>query len=128
INPIMKSLILFVTIPLFTLFQQQVHAQLFPTNLEITVLNDKGNIQAGASVKLYASEDDYDANENVVASGKTNAKGEIKFKKLTTKSYFIRAEKGDMDNESTANQTGVLEEKKNNKVNIILSGLVLPKN
>ena len=124
----MKPIFLFFTIVLMAFGHQQAKAQLFPTNLEITVLDDKGNLQAGVSVKLYASEDDYDNDENVVASGKTNEKGELKFKKLDTKSYYIRAVKGDMDNESSANQTGALEGKKNNKVNVIVSGLALPKN
>ncbi|MBT28100.1 MAG: hypothetical protein CMO01_00455 [Thalassobius sp.] len=128
IDPIMKPVFLFFAVLFLAFSQQDAKAQLFPTNLEITVLDDKGNIQRGVSVKLYATEDDYDEDENVVASGKTDEKGEIKFKKLDTKPYFIRAVKGDMDNESSANQTGVLEQKKNNKVNVIVSGFGLPKN
>jgi len=104
------------------------HAQLFPTNLEVTVLSDKGNVQSGAIVKIYKSEEDYQKDENVVALGKTNAKGIIKFKKLEEIVYFIRAEKGDMDNESSANKTGKLEPKRNNMVNVIVEGLALPKN
>ncbi len=103
-------------------------AQLFPTNLEITVLDDKGNVQSDAIVKIYGSEEDYKNDENVVDLGKTNAKGEVKFKKLDEKVYFIRAEKGEMDNELSANKTGKLEPKKNNMVNVIIEGLAIPKN
>lgn len=103
-------------------------AQFFPTNLEITVLDDKGNIQPNAIVKIYGSEEDYTNDKNVVNLGKTNAKGEIKFKKLEEKEYYIRATKGDMDNELSANKTGKLEPKRNNMVNVIIEGLAMPKN
>ena len=106
----------------------KAQAQLFPTNLEITVLDDKGNVQPDAIVKIYGSEEDYKNDENVVNLGKTNDKGEVKFKKLEEKVYFIRAQKGEMDNELSANKTGKLEPKRNNMVNVIIEGLALPKN
>ncbi len=107
---------------------QASYAQLFPTNLEVTVLDDKGNVQEGVSVKIYETEEDYTKDKNIVAAARTNAKGEVKFKKLKEKVYFIRAEKGDMDNELSANKTGKLEPKRNNMVNVIIEGLALPKN
>jgi|GEM_PF-749413 len=107
---------------------QESYAQLFPTNLEVTVLDDKGNVQEGVSVKIYDTEEDYTNDKNIVAAARTNAKGEVKFKKLKEKVYFIRAEKGDMDNELSANKTGKLEPKRNNMVNVIIEGLALPKN
>ncbi|WP_020532338.1 SpaA isopeptide-forming pilin-related protein [Flexithrix dorotheae] len=97
-------------------------AQLLPTNLEITVLDEKGNIQPGASVKIYESEEDYKNDKNAINTGKTDEKGKIKFKKLKTQAYFVKAVKGDLNNDDGANQTSILVEKKTNKVNIIIEG------
>ncbi|MBX2842778.1 MAG: hypothetical protein KTR26_13485 [Flammeovirgaceae bacterium] len=99
-----------------------VKAQLLPTNLEITVLDEKGNIQPGTSVKLYENEEDYKNEKNAIQTGKTDEKGKAKFKKLKTQAYFVKAEKGDLNNDDGANQTSILVQKKTNKVNIIIEG------
>lgn len=103
------------------------YAQLIPTNMMVTVIDGNGNVQVGATVKVYATEKDYDDDKNPVAVEKTNEKGIANFKKLETKSYFIRATKGELNNDDTSHQTGALAAKKINKVNIVVSGLSVPK-
>ncbi|MDW7695209.1 hypothetical protein R9C00_28530 [Flammeovirgaceae bacterium SG7u.111] len=116
----MKKMRLLFLLVAFMAFGTIAQAQVLWTSMMVTTLDDKGNVQRGTTVKIYASEDDYDNDENVVAEGKTDEKGRIKFKKIEAQSYFIRAEKGELTNEDGAVQTGGLIEKKLNKVNIIM--------
>ena len=91
------------------------------TNLKVTVLDEVGSYVEGASVTLYGTEDDYRNEKNAVSETlKTNDKGQVTFKKLKPKAYFIYVEKGDMNNDGGAAQTNPLEEGKLNKVNIII--------
>lgn len=92
-----------------------------PTNLKVTVLDEVGSYVEGASVTLYGTEDDYRNEENAISETmKTNEKGQVTFKKLEPKMYFIYVEKGDLNNDGGAAQTNPLEEGKLNKVNIII--------
>ena len=113
----------------FALFclMSQAQAQLLPTNMMVTVLDDKGNVQVGASVKVYASEEDFEEDQNPVATGVTDAKGRVTFKKLEEKSYYIRAKKGEKANDDGSYQTGALAASKINKVNIIINTVAVPK-
>ncbi len=106
---------------------QQAQAQLFRTNLDITVLDENGNVQRGAVVKLYSNETDYTEDKGAISTEKTDEKGRARFKKLDAKSYFIRAQKGDLNNDDTSFQTAALTENKLNKVNIIISGFEVPR-
>jgi hypothetical protein len=94
--------------------------QLIKTQISITIRNDLGNIEEGAAVKLYATEDDYKTEKNPVAEGTTDAKGVVKFKELKAISYFVLAQKDDKDNFGGGEQTGKLEANRVNKVTIVI--------
>ena len=95
--------------------------QIFKTNLKITVRNTLGNAEENVSVQLFRTEDDYRNETNPATEvAYTNEKGEVKFTDLEPRVYFVNAEKGDMNNIGAGVQTNKLEEKKTNKVTIII--------
>jgi len=115
----MKKLIAaFVLISIACAFKSD---QLFKTNLKITVRNDLGNLEEGVSVQLFPTEDDYRNETNPATDVQlTDSKGEVKFKDLEPKIYFINAEKGDKNNIGAGVQTDTLEEGKLNKLTVII--------
>ncbi len=97
------------------------HRQLMPTSLRVTVLNDAGNVQEGAIVTLYTTQEDYDKEQNPVAEAQTtNAKGFATFRNLETKVYYMTVAKGDMDNANASIKTEALKSGVLNKVNVII--------
>lgn len=96
------------------------NAQLLPTNLKVTVLDELGNPVEKATVILYNSKDNYLNSSSAVASASTNAKGMVKFKKLEARAYYIEATKGDMKNDGLGAETEALTAKKTNKVNVVI--------
>mgnify|MGYP001585892369 FL=1 len=95
-------------------------AQLIKTSLTITVRDELGNTVAGASVQLFEKEEDYTTEKNSAAEGTTDEKGVVKFKNFKSLPYFVLARKDDKDNAGGGEQTGKLEEKKFNKVTIVI--------
>ena len=95
-------------------------AQIFKTNLNVIIRDELGNTVEGATVKLYETADNYKLEKNPVAEGVSDAKGVVKFKDQKAISYFVLARKGDKDNAGGGEQTGKLEEKKLNKVTIVI--------
>lgn len=96
------------------------YAQIIKTSLTITVRDELGNTIKGASVKLFEVEADFVADKNSTAEGTTDDKGVVKFKNLKAIPYFVSAKKDDKDNAGGGEQTGKLEEKKFNKVTIVI--------
>jgi hypothetical protein len=94
--------------------------QLIKTQLTITIRNELGNTEAGTTVRLFETEEDYKAETNPVAEGKTDAKGVVKFKELKAISYYVIASKDDKDNTGGGEQTGKLEANRINKVTIVI--------
>jgi hypothetical protein len=94
--------------------------QLIKTSLNITVRDEMGNTVEGASVQLFETEEDYNTEKNVVAQGVTDKKGYVKLKELKPIAYYVIVRKDDKDNSGGGEQTGKLEEKKINKVTIII--------
>lgn len=95
--------------------------QIFKTSLEITVRDNLGNIVDGAEVQLFKNKEDYQAEANPIQGIKyTDAKGRAKFTELDTQEYYINVEKGDMNNYGAGIKTDQLEQKRNNKVTIII--------
>jgi hypothetical protein len=94
--------------------------QLIKTTLTVTVRDELGNIVEGAKVQLFETEDDYTTEKSVAAEGVTDKKGVVKLKELKAISYFVIARKDDKDNSGGGEQVGKLEEKKINKVTIII--------
>jgi hypothetical protein len=94
--------------------------QLIKTTLNLTVRDEVGNTVEGATVQLFEKEEDYTAEKNVAAEGTTDAKGVLKLKELKPMSYFIIVRKDDKDNSGGGERTGKLEEKRINKVTIVI--------
>ncbi|HRI78436.1 MAG TPA: hypothetical protein PLR06_02780 [Cyclobacteriaceae bacterium] len=97
-----------------------VHAQIIKTSLTVTVRDELGNTVEGVMVQLYENEENYKTEKNPAAEGTTDAKGVVKFKNQKAISYFVLARKGDKDNAGGGEQTGKLEEKKFNKVTLVI--------
>lgn len=105
----------------FVLYSFSSTDSILPTNLKITVLDELGALVVGAKVTLYGNEEDYRNEENALSETFiSNEKGQVIFKKLAPKVYFIYVEKGFMNNDGGAVQTNPLEKGKLNKVNIII--------
>jgi hypothetical protein len=94
--------------------------QIIKTSLSITVRDETGNTVAGASVQLFEKEEDYKSEQNVAAQGVTDEKGFIKLRELKAISYFVIVRKDDKDNSDGGEKTAKLEEKRMNKVTIII--------
>ena len=94
--------------------------QIIKTTLHLTVRDEVGNTVEGATVQLYETEEDYNAEKNVSVEGTTDAKGILKLKDLKAMSYFIIVRKDDKDNSGGGERTGKLEEKRINKVTIVI--------
>lgn len=95
--------------------------QLFKTSLKVSVRNELGNIEEKVKVCLYKTEEDYNASENPVQCGETDKKGNVTFENLETISYFVSAEKGDMNNFGAGEKTEEIKKEKLNKATIIIS-------
>ena len=116
-----KMILLAAVIAIAALSSFTFERGLFDTGLRITVLDELGNRVEGATIKLYESDKDYRASENEVAEAQvTDEKGRVTFKDLESKVYFIDARKGNKNNNGAGVQTDKLEEKKLNKVNIVI--------
>lgn len=94
--------------------------QLIKTTLHLTVRDEVGNTVEGATVQLFETEEDYNSEKNVSVEGTTDAKGILKLKDLKAMSYFIIVRKDDKDNSGGGERTGKLEEKRINKVTIVI--------
>lgn len=116
----MKSLlfILFVAVTSFSFVSQP--AQIFNTSLTITVRDEVGNTVSDAEVKLFKNEQDYLKEENVVMEAISDAKGQVKLKKLEGISYYVIVRKADKDNSGGGEIIGKLEEGKFNKATIVI--------
>ncbi len=94
--------------------------QIIKTSLNVTVRDETGNTVGRASVKLFETEEDYKAETNVVSEGVTDDKGFLKLRELKPISYFVIVRNGDKDNSEGGERTAKLEEKRMNKVTIII--------
>lgn len=95
--------------------------QLIKTSVKLTVRDTLGNLVEGALVKLYATLEDYQKEENPVnEEAITNTKGEVVIRELESKPYFVWVEKGEMNNMGMANQTDTLQANRMNKLTIII--------
>jgi hypothetical protein len=114
----MKKVIYSLVAVLFIMTALQ--AQIIKTQMHVTIRNELGNTEEGVTVQLFETEDDYKQEKNIAAEGTTDAKGIAKFKELKPISYFVLAKKGDKNNFGGGEQTGKLEEKRINKVTIVI--------
>lgn len=112
-----QVLALFVVFAAFTV---STGSQIIKTTLSVTVRDEVGNTVEGAKVRLFENEEDYKSEQHMSAEGVTDAKGVAKFKDLKAIGYFLIVEKGDLDNSGGGERTAKLEEKKVNKVTVII--------
>ncbi|MBN8575465.1 MAG: hypothetical protein KF775_02760 [Cyclobacteriaceae bacterium] len=116
----MKPLFLTLFVAILVVAGTPAHAQLLNTSLTITVRDETGNTVAGAEVKLFKSEQDYQKEQNVVAEGTSDAKGLVKLKKMEARSYYVIVRKDDKDNSGGGEIISKLEDGKFNKVTIVI--------
>lgn len=96
--------------------------QLIPTKLRVFVRNDLGNLVEGASVTLYPTKEDYQKETNPVKEARlTDKKGRVTFDDLEMKAYYLHVEKGDLNNNGGGVMTDTLQEKRWNKVTIVIN-------
>ncbi len=98
-----------------------VHGQNAKTKLQVTVIDNLGNNIEGATIIVYSSAEDYKNNENQLIKGKTDSKGRYQFKGLESKPYFLNVRKDHLKNDEQGAQTGLLSEKKINKVIVVIN-------
>ena len=108
------------TLLIFSLFIIGSSFQLIKTTLTLTVRDEVGNTVEGATVQLFETEEDYIAEKNVAVEGITDAKGILKLKDLKAMSYYVIVRKDDKDNSGGGERTGKLEEKRINKVTVVI--------
>ncbi len=94
--------------------------QIIKTTLHITVRDELGNTVQDASVQLFETEEDYLKEENVVAQDSTDKRGIVRFKDLKPISYYVIIRHGDKDNSGGGERTAELEERRINKVTIVI--------
>jgi len=113
----MKNIFVFVVLILSSTLS---HSQIIKTSLTVNVRDELGNISSGATIKLFETEVDFQADKNAVAEGITNSTGKIKFKDLKDIPYFISVKNGEKDNVGKGEKVEKLEANKFNKVTIII--------
>lgn len=107
----------FVIVVLFSM----TSTQLLKTNLRITVRNELGNLESGATVAVYKTKEDYEKSTNPVALDKTDSKGIVTYEDMEAIVYYVTAEKGDRNNFGAGEKTEALTPNKMNKMTIIIS-------
>ena len=96
--------------------------QIFKTNLNITVIDELGNVVPGAKVTIYKNKADYNAETNPVQETRvTNNKGQVTFKNVDAIDYYVLAKNGEMDNVGAGEIITKLEKGKLNKANVVIS-------
>lgn len=113
---------LLLLLPFLTGFASKTEAPAAIVVLQVFVLDENGNVQENATVKLFETEAALQSKKGEIASEKTNKRGKVVFKGLDEKKYYILAQKGKKDNLGGAYQTeGKLDKNRVNKINIIVS-------
>ena len=114
----MKKIIpvLFVAATLFSM----ISFQIMKTNLRITVRNELGNLESGATVAVYKSKEDFEKSVNPVALDKTDDKGIVTYEDMEAIVYYVTAEKGDRNNFGAGEKTEALTANRMNKMTIII--------
>ncbi len=99
---------------------ESAEQQILPTKLSVTVIDGTGNFVEGATVTLFATEDDYINSKNALQTAVSGKKGKTVFKKLEPITYYLDVRKGDQSNDGRGSQTGQLREGRVNKVNVVI--------
>lgn len=116
----MRIVALLIVVLFSTALTNTAEAQLLPTKLRITVIDELGNYVEGATVSIYETEKDYLASENAIATMTTDKKGRVTFKEVKPMAYFVEAKFEEKNNNAAGVKTGELAEGKLNKVNTVI--------
>ena len=116
----MKTNIILLFAAIICLSFTQNSSQLLNTQLQIMVLDENGNVQEDAEVKLYETKEDFENEKYAVEPQLTNKKGKTRFKGLKEQAYYIEVSKGKKDNSLGAEMTSKLTLGKINKINVII--------
>ena len=89
--------------------------------MRITVVDENNAVVSGAKVLVFANHDDYENEDNIVASGETNAKGFVQFSNLKEQKYYVLIKKDNLNNHHTHNETDALHIKGKNRFEIMIN-------
>ncbi|MFC2126342.1 carboxypeptidase regulatory-like domain-containing protein, partial [Bacteroidota bacterium] len=119
---IMKKIFMLLGISsLFFLGFYNPNQGILKTSLEITIRNRLGNIVQGCEVQLFGDRANYENGTNPISEPQTtDKKGKVLFKELEPLPYFIRAEKGKLNNFGEGEMVDTLISGRRNKVNLII--------
>jgi hypothetical protein len=94
-----------------------------PTTLELSIIDEFGNIVSGASVELYSSETDWNNASNQIGTTLTsNALGKVRFNTVSNIKYYWFVEKDCKNNvNGTITSTSALTANINNTFNVIIT-------
>ncbi len=121
----MKTLRTLFILLLFTVAGQAAQAQILKTKLEVTVLDEIGNVVEGAKVMAFDNRVDYENLEKPGFEGVTDHKGKITFKGVIPTEYYLYIEKGDMTNYGGGEKTAKLDDGKTNRIRVVISDELL---
>ena len=118
----MKKIFILIGISsLFFLGFYNPYQGILKTSLEITIRNRLGNIVEGCEVQLFSTYEDYENETNPVTEIMiSDKKGRVLFKDLEPKSYYVRAQKGEINNFGEGEMVDKLIAGRRNKVNLII--------
>lgn len=119
----MKRILFLAIVFVFSSAFVSSNKQLIKTQLFVTVLDDIGNHQVGATVTLFKTQEDYDAQKNGISakkSAKTDKKGRVRFVGLDQTEYYILAKKGKKDNTFKGEKVDNLVAGKMNRISVVI--------
>ena len=100
----MKRNLIIITLLFCTALSSCIKTEVIPTQLKMQVIDGQGYTVPGASVYLYATNNDFYKDINVVAKGTTDANGYIYFTNLSTQvDYYFYVQDGCQDNFNNVN-------------------------
>ena len=116
-----KQIIAFFAVLGIILISNEIYSQLIKTQLRLSVKNNLGKEEEGVRVRLYATEEDYKAEKNMVQEHYTNRKGIVVFKDLQPIKYYINAVKDNKTNYGNGEVSEPLKEKQINQMLVIIN-------
>lgn len=93
----MRKFLILLTISLAAC--TKIEYELLPPQMEIIVLDFNDNVVPNVDVSIFYNQDDWEQNFNKVTTSTTNNSGSIVFENLEELVYFIKAEKGELNND-----------------------------
>ncbi|MEM9896708.1 MAG: carboxypeptidase-like regulatory domain-containing protein [Bacteroidota bacterium] len=105
---------------LFLVGVQEGQAQKKKSKLEVTVVDDLGDVVEDAKVSIYKSKMMFDKGNAPIYTEQTNKKGRVTFKNLAATEYYIAAIKGEKNNMGKSGRSGKLSKGKAKEINVMI--------